>query len=61
MQNQKANRTAQTPAAMSTHVKETYVKPEAEIVKLELEQPILSGSGDEGSRTGRNPLNGGKF
>lgn len=46
MQNQKANRTAQDPTAASTHVKETYVKPEAEIVKLELEQPILNGSGD---------------
>ncbi len=44
MQNQKANRTAQTPAAAATPVKETYVKPEAEIVKLELEQPILQAS-----------------
>lgn len=26
--------------------KEAYIKPESEIVDLELEQPILTGSGD---------------
>ena len=26
--------------------KEVYIKPESEVVKLELEQPILSGSGN---------------
>lgn len=29
--------------------KEPYVKPESEIINLELEQPILSGSGTPGS------------
>lgn len=29
--------------------KEPYIKPESEIVKLELEQPILSGSNPTGN------------
>ncbi len=33
--------------------KEKYVKPESEIVKLELEQPILSGSGADFGNGGR--------
>lgn len=30
------------------HVKEAYVKPQSEVVKMELEQPILSGSNGGG-------------
>lgn len=30
-----------------TKAKEKYIKPESEIINLELEQPILSGSGSD--------------
>lgn len=33
--------------------KETYVKPESEIINIELEQPILSGSADNYGNGGR--------
>ncbi len=33
--------------------KEAYVKPETEVVKLELEQPILTGSGNNFGNGGR--------
>lgn len=36
-----------------SNAKETYVKPVSEIVDLELEQPILSGSADDFTDGGR--------
>ena len=33
--------------------KETYVKPESEIINIEVEQPILSGSADDYTNGGR--------
>lgn len=48
MQNIKENRSQ--PQASS---KEVYIKPESEVVKLELEQPILSGSGNNFGNGGR--------
>lgn len=44
MQNQKGNKAVQENAAVDSTLKESYVKPEAEVLKLELEQPILAGS-----------------
>ena len=29
------------------NVKDVYIKPESEIVDLDLEQPVLTGSGDD--------------
>ena len=35
------------------YVKETYVKPQSEIIELELEQPILNGSAPDFGNGGR--------
>lgn len=35
------------------NTKETYIKPESEIINIEVEQPILSGSAPDYSNGGR--------
>ena len=35
------------------NTKETYVKPESEIINIEVEQPILTGSADNFTNGGR--------
>lgn len=40
-------------ARLSACVKETYVKPKTEVVKMELEQPVLTGSAPDYGNGGR--------